>query len=169
MDRHAQESPERVAIIWERDEPGDTQYTTYRSARLYYLQPVLSPFFSFPFQMHHSHHTCSSTHSLTYLHSLTCTHAHTHTHTHTHTPHKSDSSQLLESTCRIANVLKREGVGKGDRVAIYMPASPLLAATMLACARIGAIHRCVHVSALLELPILHGYQHFLIGERSKPA
>ena len=49
--------------------------------------------------------------------------------------------QLLESTCRIANVLKREGVKKGDRVAVYMPASPLLAATMLACARIGAIHR----------------------------
>jgi acetyl-CoA synthetase len=51
--------------------------------------------------------------------------------------------QLLESTCRIANVLKREGVKKGDRVAIYMPASPLLAATMLACARIGAIHSVV--------------------------
>ena len=49
--------------------------------------------------------------------------------------------QLLESTCRIANVLKREGVKKGDRVAVYMPASPLQAATMLACARIGAIHR----------------------------
>ena len=50
-------------------------------------------------------------------------------------------SQLLESTCRIANVFKREGVKKGDRVALYMPASPLLAASMLACARIGAIHR----------------------------
>ena len=50
-------------------------------------------------------------------------------------------SQLLEKTCRIANVFKKEGVKKGDRVAIYMPASPLLAATMLACARIGAIHR----------------------------
>ncbi|CAI7997283.1 Acetyl-coenzyme A synthetase 2-like, mitochondrial [Geodia barretti] len=52
-------------------------------------------------------------------------------------------SQLLESTSRIANVLKREGVKKGDIVAIYMPASPLLAATMLACARIGAIHSVV--------------------------
>ena len=54
-------------------------------------------------------------------------------------------SQLLESTCRIANVFKREGVKKGDRVALYMPASPLLAASMLACARIGAIHRCMHM------------------------
>ena len=35
---------------------------------------------------------------------------------------------------------------KGDRVALYMPASPLLAASMLACARIGAIHRYVHVT-----------------------
>ena len=33
---------------------------------------------------------------------------------------------------------------KGDRVALYMPASPLLAASMLACARIGAIHRYIH-------------------------
>ena len=49
--------------------------------------------------------------------------------------------QLLEMTCQIANVFKREGVKKGDRVALYMPASPLLAASMLACARIGAIHR----------------------------
>ena len=44
-------------------------------------------------------------------------------------------------TCRVANVLKRDGVKKGDRVAIYMPVSPLLVASMLACARIGAIHR----------------------------
>ena len=56
-------------------------------------------------------------------------------------------SQLLESTCRIANVFKREGVKKGDRVALYMPASPLLAASMLACARIGAIHRYTYIHA----------------------
>ena len=49
--------------------------------------------------------------------------------------------ELLEMTCRVANVLKRDGVKKGDRVAIYMPVSPLLVASMLACARIGAIHR----------------------------
>ena len=50
-------------------------------------------------------------------------------------------SELLEMTCRVANVLKSDGVKKGDRVAIYMPVSPLLVASMLACARIGAIHR----------------------------
>ena len=44
-------------------------------------------------------------------------------------------------TCQVANVLKRDGVKKGDRVAIYMPVSPMLVASMLACARIGAIHR----------------------------
>ena len=44
-------------------------------------------------------------------------------------------------TCKIANVLKRYGVKKGDRVAIYMPVVPLLVASMLACARIGAVHR----------------------------
>lgn len=49
--------------------------------------------------------------------------------------------ELLEMTCRAANVLKSDGVKKGDRVAIYMPVSPLLVAAMLACARIGAIHR----------------------------
>ena len=31
VDRHAEEDPDRVAIIWERDEPGDTQFITYRS------------------------------------------------------------------------------------------------------------------------------------------
>ncbi len=50
-------------------------------------------------------------------------------------------STLLDMTCQVANVLKKDGVKKGDRVAIYMPVSPLLVAAMLACARIGAIHR----------------------------
>lgn len=49
--------------------------------------------------------------------------------------------ELLEKTCQVANALKRDGVKKGDRVAIYMPVSPLLVASMLACARIGAVHR----------------------------
>ncbi len=49
--------------------------------------------------------------------------------------------KLLEETCRLANVLKRGGVKKGDRVAVYMPVSPLAVATMLACARIGAVHK----------------------------
>ena len=69
-------------------------------------------------------------------------------------------SQLLESTCRIANVLKREGVKKGDRVAIYMSASPLLAATMLACARIGAIHRYVYGCSCLHFQLTTNAQPF---------
>jgi acetyl-CoA synthetase len=44
---------------------------------------------------------------------------------------------------QIANVLKSHGVEKGDRVAIYMPACPLAVASMLACARIGAVHSVV--------------------------
>ena len=51
--------------------------------------------------------------------------------------------QMLEMTCQVANTFKKYGIMKGDRVAIYMPMSPLLAATMLACARIGAIHSVV--------------------------
>ncbi|KAB1262307.1 Acetyl-coenzyme A synthetase 2-like; mitochondrial [Camelus dromedarius] len=51
--------------------------------------------------------------------------------------------ELLETTCRLANTLKRHGVCRGDRVAIYMPASPLSVAAMLACARIGAVHSVV--------------------------
>ena len=51
--------------------------------------------------------------------------------------------QLLNMTCQVANALKSQGVKRGDSVAIYMPASPLLPASMLACARIGAIHRLV--------------------------
>ena len=51
-------------------------------------------------------------------------------------------------TCKIANVLKRYGVKKGDRVAIYMPVVPLLVASMMACARIGAIHRLEHANSI---------------------
>ena len=47
---------------------------------------------------------------------------------------------LHEKVCKFANVLKSHGVGKGDRVAIYLPMIPELAIAMLACARIGAIH-----------------------------
>ncbi|MEO9865770.1 MAG: acetate--CoA ligase [Yoonia sp.] len=45
--------------------------------------------------------------------------------------------------CKFANVLKEMGVGKGDRVVIYMPMIPEAAYAMLACARIGAIHSIV--------------------------
>ena len=51
--------------------------------------------------------------------------------------------QLFERVCRFANVLKRRGLGKGDRVCIYMPMVPELAVAVLACARIGAVHSVV--------------------------
>jgi len=50
---------------------------------------------------------------------------------------------LLREVGTFANVLKGMGVGRGDRVAIYMPLIPELATAMLACARIGAIHSVV--------------------------
>jgi acetyl-CoA synthetase len=50
---------------------------------------------------------------------------------------------LFDSVCRFANVLKRNGVKKGDRVCIYMPMVPELAISILACARIGAVHSVV--------------------------
>ncbi len=51
--------------------------------------------------------------------------------------------QLHLEVNRFANVLRKNGVGKGDRVAIYMPMIPELTMAMLACARIGAIHSIV--------------------------
>jgi acetyl-CoA synthetase len=51
--------------------------------------------------------------------------------------------ELHEDVCRFANLLKGQGVAKGDRVTIYMPMIPEAAMAMLACARIGAIHSVV--------------------------
>ena len=51
--------------------------------------------------------------------------------------------ELYQQVCQFANVLKNNGVRKGDRVLIYMPMMPQLAVAMLACARIGAIHSVV--------------------------
>jgi len=51
--------------------------------------------------------------------------------------------QLHERVCKYANVLKEQGVEKGDRVVIYLPMIPDLAISLLACARIGAIHSVV--------------------------
>jgi acetyl-CoA synthetase len=51
--------------------------------------------------------------------------------------------QLYEEVCKFANVLKKKGVKKGDRVTIYMPMIPELPIALLACARIGAIHSIV--------------------------
>jgi acetyl-CoA synthetase len=51
--------------------------------------------------------------------------------------------ELQQRVCRMANVLKKQGVEKGDRVTIYMPMIPEAAISMLACARIGAVHSVV--------------------------
>jgi acetyl-CoA synthetase len=51
--------------------------------------------------------------------------------------------ELHREVCKCANVLKDLGVGKGDRVAIYLPMIPELPIAMLACARIGAVHSVV--------------------------
>ena len=81
IDRHAKENPDRVAIIWEGDEPNDTKKITYQ--------------------------------------------------------------ELLLNVSRAANVLKKIGVKKGDRVTIYLTMIPELAFVMLACARIGAVHSII--------------------------
>ncbi len=52
-------------------------------------------------------------------------------------------AELHKKTCAFANVLKRHGVVKGDRVIIYLPMIPEAAYAVLACARIGAIHSVV--------------------------
>ena len=52
-------------------------------------------------------------------------------------------NDLKDRVCRFANVLKEQGIQKGDRVCIYLPMIPELAVSVLACARIGAIHSVV--------------------------
>ena len=51
--------------------------------------------------------------------------------------------ELHEEVCKYANVLKKHGASKGDRIAIYMPMIPELTIAVLACARIGAVHSVV--------------------------
>src|SRR5690606_6253403 len=51
--------------------------------------------------------------------------------------------ELHKRVCKMANVLKEQGIKKGDRVCIYLPMIPELAISMLACARIGAVHSVV--------------------------
>ncbi|HYW35619.1 MAG TPA: acetate--CoA ligase [Balneolaceae bacterium] len=65
-------------------------------------------------------------------------------------PNKSDDvkrsltfNELHEEVCKFANVLESKGIGKGDRVAIYMAMTPELAIAALACARVGAVHSIV--------------------------
>jgi len=52
-------------------------------------------------------------------------------------------TQLHQKVCQFANILKRNGIKKGDRVCIYMPMIPELMLATLACARIGAVHSVV--------------------------
>jgi acetyl-CoA synthetase len=51
--------------------------------------------------------------------------------------------ELHDAVCRLANGLRTLGIGKGDRVAIYLPMIPEAAISMLACARLGAVHSVV--------------------------
>ncbi|MFV8375886.1 acetate--CoA ligase [Flavobacterium sp. LB1P62] len=52
-------------------------------------------------------------------------------------------NELHQRVCKMANVLREQGIKKGDRVCIYLPMIPELAITTLACARIGAIHSVI--------------------------
>ncbi|KAL3874415.1 hypothetical protein ACJMK2_037432 [Sinanodonta woodiana] len=79
--RHAEKNGDKIALIWEKDEPGTQEYVTYR--------------------------------------------------------------QLQVMVNKLSNMLRSHGVKKGDRVAIYLPKSPIAVASMLACAHIGAIHSVV--------------------------
>ncbi|MBT8470832.1 MAG: AMP-binding protein, partial [Deltaproteobacteria bacterium] len=81
VDRHVAENPNKTAIIFVADEPGEYQHISF--------------------------------------------------------------GDLKTSVGRVANTLKSLGVRKGDRVCIYLPMIPELAYTMLACARIGAVHSIV--------------------------
>ena len=81
IDRHAKINPNKVAIIWEGDDPNNTKKITYE--------------------------------------------------------------ELKKNVCKTANVLKKIGIRKGDRVTIYLTMIPELAYVMLACARIGAIHSII--------------------------
>ena len=81
LDRHLERHGERAAIIWEGDDPSQSETLSYR--------------------------------------------------------------ELHSRVCRFANALKDRGVGKGDRVCIYLPMMVEAAVVMLACARIGAIHSVV--------------------------
>lgn len=81
IDRHLAKRADQVAIIWEGDNPNESEQITYR--------------------------------------------------------------QLSERVQRFANVLKKHGVKRGDRVTIYLPMIPEAAYAMLACSRVGAIHSIV--------------------------
>jgi acetyl-CoA synthetase len=52
-------------------------------------------------------------------------------------------NELHQRVCKLSNVLKEQGISKGDRICIYLPMIPELAVSVLACARVGAIHSVV--------------------------
>ena len=81
LDRHLAQRGNKTAIIWEADEPSQSQRMSYR--------------------------------------------------------------ELYERVCQCANALRALGVGRGDRVTLYLPMVPEIAIAMLACARIGAVHSVV--------------------------
>ncbi|MHC4839888.1 MAG: acetate--CoA ligase [Planctomycetota bacterium] len=81
IDRHLKTQPDKTAIIWAKDEPGEYEHISYK--------------------------------------------------------------RLSEEVNRIANAMKANGISKGDRVCVYLPMIPELAYTMLACARIGAVHSVI--------------------------
>ncbi len=81
IDRHAKNTPDKIAIIWEGDDPSKIKKISYK--------------------------------------------------------------ELQNKVCKVANVLKKIGIKKGDRVTIYLTMIPELAYVMLACARIGAIHSII--------------------------
>ena len=81
IDRHLKDKADKVALIWEGDNPAQSEYITYQ--------------------------------------------------------------KLHDEVAKFANGLKKLGVQKGDRVAIYMPMTPQAVYAMQACARIGAIHSVV--------------------------
>jgi acetyl-CoA synthetase len=72
--------------------------------------------------------------------------------------------ELCAQICRIANVMKKYGIRKGDVVTIYMPMIPELAVVMLACARIGAVHSVIFAgfsSDSIRGRILNGDSRFV--------
>ena len=74
-------------------------------------------------------------------------------------------SELLALTCQIAHGLQSLGVKKGDRVCIYLPLTPEGVATMLACARLGAMHSVVYAglgSGALRARIEDAHAHVVV-------
>ena len=61
-------------------------------------------------------------------------------------------NELYDRVAKMANVLREQGIKKGDRVCIYLPMIPELAISILACARIGAIHSVIFAGFSASAP-----------------